>query len=292
MLQGFTATLERHVDDRRRRLAHAQVAERASGHFSWHSKARKLLGVYERVTAQLRNRPFSGGSAVAPPVPCARLDARAGGATHSGRSHLLLLSAASILLASCNAAVGGGVVALMGGAGYLAGQCYDRVRVRVRDPHTGQPTCNADVWLSDDDGSRRRLRSCYSAALTEGSWTLTALQEGYVPASTQLTIPEHEGDCPSYTHSIELTLRREGEPSAPPEVTRSRTASDEAKAAPRGPGAATSELESPPARVVPPPIPGGASTPVVPTRSFEPIPLAPATPAPAPAPAPAPSEPR
>lgn len=204
-----------------------------------------------------------------------------------GVSRLLLLSAASVLLASCNAAVGGGVVALVGGAGYLAAQCYDRVRVRVRDPQTGQPTCSPDVWLSDEDGSKRRLRSCYSAALTEGTWTLTALQEGYAPATTQLVIPEHEGTCPTYTHSIELTLRRKGEPSTPPESTRSRAASESPAAAPRGAGAATSELESPPARVVPPPIPGGSSTPVVPTRSFEPAPVAPPVPPPAPTPDPA-----
>jgi hypothetical protein len=293
MVQRSTAALERYVDDGACPLDPAQaIDERAIEHFSGHSKARKLFGVFEW---QHRHQPASGSSEQAPPVASAGRDTGVAGAasgiepgrTRSServRSGLLLLSGASLLLASCNVAIGGGVAAVMGGAGYLATQCYDRVRVRVRDTYTGEPTCSADVWLSDADGSKRRLRSCYSAALTEGTWTLTAVQEGYTPASTQVTIPEHEGDCPTYTHSIELTLRRVGEPATPVDGSRSRAASGEPAAAPRGPGAATSELESPPARIVPPPIPGGSSTPVIPTRSFEPIPVAPATPAPAPPP--------
>jgi hypothetical protein len=190
-----------------------------------------------------------------------------------------MTSTAVLLVASCNAAVGGGVVALMGGAGFLAGQCYDRVRVRVRDPHTGLPTCSADVTVSEAGGSERRLRPCYSAALTEGSWTLTARQEGYAPVTMELVVPDHEGACPHYTHTIELTLRREGEPAGPPPPA-TRTASEPTPSAPTTtPGAAT-DLESPPARIVPPPIPGSPSSPagpVVPTRSFEPLPAAPPT---------------
>ena len=294
MVQRSTAALERYVDDGACPLDPAQaIDERAIEHFSGHSKARKLPGVFER---QRSHQPASGSSEQAPPVPPAgpetgvgvaarRLEPRITRSSPARVSSVLLLSGASLLLASCNALVGGGVVALMGGAGYLAAQCYDRVRVRVRDTYTGEATCGADVWLSDADGSKRRLRSCYSAALTEGTWTLTAVQQGYTPASTQVTIPEHKGGCPTYTHSIELTLRRVGEPATPAEGTRSRTASDAPAAPPPG---AASELESPPARIVPPPIPGGSSTPVIPTRSFEPIPVAPATPTPAPAPAPAP----
>jgi hypothetical protein len=221
----------------------------------------------------------------------------------AGRTIAVLLAVgAAALGASCNAAVGGGVVALVGGAGFLAGQCYDRVRVKVRDPHTGLTTCNASVWVSDADGSERRLRPCYNAALTEGTWKLTARHEGYVPASTELTIPEHPDDCPHYTHTVELTLRRPGEPSMPPTVTRGATATGDA-----APAAPSNPLDTPPARVVPPPIPGVAPTPGVPTRSFElpaapgapaapapatpaapAAPAAPPTPTPAPAPAPAP----
>jgi len=198
----------------------------------------------------------------------------------------LLVIGAAVLGTSCNVAVGGGVVAVLGGAGFLAAQCYDRVRVKVRDPHTGQTTCNASVWVSDADGSERRLRPCYNAALTEGTWKLTARHEGYAPATTELTIPDHPDDCPHYTHTIELTLRREGEPSTPPVTTRSATASGDAAPAPTNP------LDTPPARVVPPPIPGvtpAAPAPGVPTRSFAPV--APAAPAPATPPAPAPSAP-
>jgi hypothetical protein len=187
----------------------------------------------------------------------------------------LLMSTAVFLIASCNAAVGGGLVVLAGGAGFLAGQCYDRVRVRVRDPRSGLATCSADVWVSEGGGSERRLRPCYSAALTEGTWKLTARQAGYAPATTELTIPGHEGECPHYTHSVELTLRQEGEPSSLP-MARSRLPSGPAPSAPASPASA-SDLESPPARVVPPPIP---------TRSFAPVPVTPATTAPAVPPAP------
>jgi hypothetical protein len=209
--------------------------------------------------------------------------------TDAGRRVAVLLAVgAAALGASCNAAIGGGVVAALGGAGFLAGQCYDRVRVKVRDPHTGLTTCNASVWVSDADGSERRLRPCYNAALTEGTWKVTARHEGYVPASTELTIPDHPDDCPNYTHTVELTLRRPGEPSMPPTVTRSATATGDASPAP---AASSNPLDTPAARVVPPPIPGVAPAPGVPTRSFEPLPAPPAAPAP-PAPAtPAPAAP-
>lgn len=207
----------------------------------------------------------------------------------AGRTIAVLLALGSTALgASCNAAVGGGVVALVGGAGFLAGQCYDRVRVKVRDPHTGLSTCNASVWVTDADGSERRLRPCYNAALTEGTWKLTARQEGYVPATTELTIAEHPDDCPHYTHTVELTLRRPGEPTTPPVATRSATAGGASSA----PGAPSNPLDTAPARTVPPPIPGVTPAPGVPTRSFEPLPLAPATPAAPAAPAaPAPATP-
>jgi hypothetical protein len=207
----------------------------------------------------------------------------------------LLALGVAALGASCNAAIGGGVVAVMGGAGLLAGQCYDRVRVKVRDPQTGLTTCNASVWVSDADGSERRLRPCYNAALTEGTWKLTARYEGYVPATTELTIPEHPDDCPHYTHTVELTLRRPGEPSSPPAVTRSAAAATNDSPEP---AASSNPLDTRPARLVPPPIPGATPAPGVPTRSFAPVPAtppaapatAPAAPAPAPAP-PAPAEP-
>ena len=89
----------------------------------------------------------------------------------AGRRIVALLAVGAAVLggASCNAAVGGGVVALLGGAGFLASQCYDRVRVKVRDPQTGLTTCNAGVWVSEAGGSERRLRPCYNAALTKGT---------------------------------------------------------------------------------------------------------------------------
>lgn len=195
-----------------------------------------------------------------------------------------LLAVGALLGTSCNAAIGGGAVAALGGVGILAGQCYDRVRVKVRDPHTGLTTCDADVYVSDADGSERRLRPCYNAALTEGTWKLTARHDGYAPAVTELTIPDHDGDCPHYTHTVELTLRREGEPSTPPMASRSATPADSA------PPATDNPLDTPPSRIVPPPIPGVTPAPPAPTapaRTFDPA----TPPAPSPTPAPAPATP-
>lgn len=177
-----------------------------------------------------------------PPVPMGRKLVR-----------VSLFAAAGAVLGAvaCNAAVGGGVVALVGGAGYLAGQCYDRVRVKVRDAESGRYTCDADVWVSDGD-SERRLRPCYSAALTEGKWLLTARQPGYTAAKTELDIPEVDGECPHYTHSVELTLRREGAPAVATTVV-----------APARPAAAPVPA-APPAAPASPPLPAA-----VPTRSFD-----------------------
>ena len=182
-----------------------------------------------------------------------------------------LAAVAALCITSCNAVVGAGAVVVLGGVGFLASQCYDRVQVRVIDPATGSSTCDAEVSVASADGSERRVRPCYNTALTEGTWRIIARQPGYVAASSEVTVAEREGACPHYTHSVQLTLRREGEPATAP-IARSRSAPP----AP-APSSPTSDLESPPARVVPPPIPG------VPTKAFEPV-----SPAPAPAPQPAP----
>jgi hypothetical protein len=187
--------------------------------------------------------------------------------------------AAALLVSSCNAAIGGGIVLVLGGVGYLAGACYDRVRVRVLDPETGQTTCSADVTVTDADGSERRLRPCYNAALTEGKWKLTARSAGYAAVSTELEIKQPEGACPHYTHTVELTLRREGEP---PTESIARPSTPPKDPAPR-PAAGAGDLESAPARVVPPPLPG------IPTKAFAPVAPAPPAPAPAPPPSPAPA---
>ena len=179
--------------------------------------------------------------------------------------------AAALCLTSCNAVVGASAVVV------LASQCYDRVQVRVIDPATGSTTCDADVTVADADGSERGVRPCYNTALTEGHWRIIARRPGYVPASSEITIAERDGACPHYVHSVQLTMRREGEPVTNP-VARSRESER-----PQTPPATTTELESPPARVVPPPIPG------VPTKAFEPAPApTPAGPAPS---SPAPSSP-
>jgi hypothetical protein len=176
----------------------------------------------------------------------------------------------------CNAAIGGGVVALAGGAGYFASQCYDQVKVRVRD-EKGQKTCHAHVVISSD-GSERLLRPCYHASLTEGRYRVSARSEGYVPADVEIAIPERTGACPHYTHTIELTLRRPGQAPAAPTF-----------GPPKQPPAAAEAATPRPPITLPPPIPVAA--PAVPAPAAAAA-AAPAAPAPAPAaPAPAPTAP-
>jgi hypothetical protein len=170
---------------------------------------------------------------------------------------------------ACNVAIGGGVVAVAGGAGILAAQCYDQVRIRVKDQQ-GRRSCDARVSLTQD-GSQRTLRPCYHASLTEGRYRLDVRQAGYLPAEMEFAIPEHPGKCPHYTHTIELTLRRPGEPPATPVFTPSRP-----------PAAAEASRPRPPV-TLPPPIPVAA-----PVVAPAPVPALPVTPAPAAAPAVAP----
>jgi hypothetical protein len=66
-----------------------------------------------------------------------------------GSLRWLLLAALGAGALGCNAVIGGGVVALAGGAGILASQCYDQVRIRVRDER-GVRTCDAQVSVSSE----------------------------------------------------------------------------------------------------------------------------------------------
>ncbi|HVZ36427.1 MAG TPA: hypothetical protein VG963_28555, partial [Polyangiaceae bacterium] len=110
--------------------------------------------------------------------------------------------------------LGVSAVVVLGGAGYVAGQCYDQVSVLVRD-EAGQQLCDARVTV-EREGSGHALRPCYHASLTSGSWHFTAEQSGHEPATADLTIAERKGACPHYTHTLELTLRRIGAPKEAP----------------------------------------------------------------------------
>jgi hypothetical protein len=188
-------------------------------------------------------------------------------------------------LLGCNVALGVSAAVVLGGAGYVAGQCYDQVSVLVRD-EAGQQLCDARVTV-EREGSGHTLRPCYHASLTSGSWHFTAEQSGLEPATADLTIAERKGPCPHYTHTLELTLRRIGAPKEAPFA--------KSKAAPLPP--------SPPPRRVRPALPlgpafPGANTPR-PAPSADPLlpappalpPTAPAPSAPVPLPAPVPPAP-
>jgi glycosyltransferase involved in cell wall biosynthesis len=70
LVRHFTQALERYVDDRLRRLDHAEAAyERAIEHFSWDAKARKLHEIYEWATGRRSRKPVFGDRAMSTPWP-------------------------------------------------------------------------------------------------------------------------------------------------------------------------------------------------------------------------------
>ena len=183
-----------------------------------------------------------------------------------GLAAIALLSAGL----ACNAAIGGGVVALVGGAGYFASQCYDHVKVRVRDAGTGLRTCDADVAVSEG-GSERLMSSCYYTTLTEGRYAVTARREGYVSSSTEVEVTERTGACPHYVHSVELTLWPVGTPR--PDAAPVRPAPPAPAPAPAARDAAQAPYlimkENPPQNAAP--ASAAPPAPEVPTRAFEPL---------------------
>jgi hypothetical protein len=171
---------------------------------------------------------------------------------------------------ACNVAVGGGVVALVGGAGYFASQCYDHVKVRVRDAGTRLRTCDADVAVSEGS-SERLMSSCYYTTLTEGRYAVTARREGYVSSSTEVEVTERSGACPHYVHSVELTLWPIGTPRPDAAPVRPQRAAQPAPApAAKDAVDAPSPImkENPPASAAPSAPP---PAPEVPTRAVEPL---------------------
>lgn len=212
------------------------------------------------------------------------------------RSTLLgaLLTASSVALAGCNLAVGGGAAVLVGGSAVFAAQCYDRVHITVRDD-TGSATCDAKVSVIDAEGDASTLQPCYSAALTEGKWTIRAERAGYTPMTTSVVIPEHE-DCPYYTHSIDISLTHVGAralANQPADVARARAAAAaEAAAAteepkPADPSRKAFELLSAPAPAPASAASASAAPSAAPAPAVAPTPTAAPASAPTPAPSPA-----
>lgn len=67
LVKRFVTVLERYVDDRELRRRHSQAAyNRAIEHFSWESKARKLVEIYEWATGRRSLRPRFGENEAAP----------------------------------------------------------------------------------------------------------------------------------------------------------------------------------------------------------------------------------
>jgi len=207
----------------------------------------------------------------------------------SGEVRAALLAASVFAAASvgCDAAlIGGGVAALAGGTGILVAQCYDQVSVRVHDAQ-GRKTCDARVSILSD-GSERRLRPCYHASLTEGSYRVSVQREGYVPADVQVDIPKHQGTCPHYTHTIEFTLRRSDAAPDRSAVHQLKPSSLDPHARPPNsalpapvPSTPAAAAEPAPAPAAPPPAePAAPAGP--PSAAFPPAPPAPPVPPPEP----------
>jgi hypothetical protein len=192
---------------------------------------------------------------------------------------LLTAAVLAALSLGCDVAlIGAGVAVVAAGTGMLVAQCYDQVSVRVSDDQ-GHRTCDAHVSIVSD-GSERRLPPCYHASLTEGRYRVTVKRDGYVPADVQVEIPKHEGKCPHYTHTIELTLRRSGAAPDPLHQVKPATIESGAPRAPLPAAAPPSPAAPPAAEPAAPAGPPSAAFPLPP-----PTPPAPGQP-PAPEPQP------
>ena len=185
----------------------------------------------------------------------------------------LLGTIAAILATGCTTAfVAIGVSAVGVGAAALAFQCDEPVSVSVWDPGTAHAICDA-VVTATAGSDKVEFSPCYTSALGEGTWTVTATRAGYAAATGTITVEhDHRCDEPSY-HSLELTLSGGSAPMGPPP----------AWTAP-GPSA-------PPAPAAPAPAARTGATP----QPTTPAPAQPAGPPPqassaAPAPAPSPTQ--
>jgi hypothetical protein len=172
------------------------------------------------------------------------------------------LAASGVLAIGCNAAIGGGVLALGVVASILTYDCTEGVGVTLWERSTAHPVCDATV-VAEHDKTRVTFSPCYSAFLDEGSWTVTATKAGYRAAVGTVTI-SHERRCsePTY-HSVELTLLRGDEKPGEDRI-------------------APSPPLSPAATPMTPPEPSGESPPVPsPALPEGPAPVAPGSAAPA-----------
>ncbi len=118
---------------------------------------------------------------------------------------LCLLSGA--LVPQCNLVMGAASAAVIGTSAFLAWECYDHVLIDVRDA-SGRITCDAEVLVSPlAEESWRSVPQCYHVALAPGQWRLRAQGEGQSSLVAPLAVPERTGECPHFTHLVELTLR-------------------------------------------------------------------------------------
>lgn len=127
-------------------------------------------------------------------------------ASETARSWLKLLGVSCIaaLGTACTVAAGAGLFGVVVGAGILASSCYDHVDVTVYDAARGARVCDARVFAVDGE-HRTEFRSCYHAALGEGSWKLVVERAGYVSQSTELAV-EHPRGCPRRVGTVRVDL--------------------------------------------------------------------------------------
>lgn len=174
------------------------------------------------------------------------------------------VASAGLLSTSClAAAIGGGVGAVVIGAGVVAYTCYDRVSVTVTDRLTGTSLCDAKVTFRKGT-SETEATSCYQAALSAGQYTMRVERHGLLPFEQPVEVVKSH-DCGGTIQTMYVALDRPLRVVPPQQVT------------------------PPPAPAAPAPAPAAAPTPapapVPPPSQVEPAPPASAAPPPGGAPA-------
>jgi hypothetical protein len=199
------------------------------------------------------------------------------------RRALVAALASSLLAVGCNAAIGGGVLVAGIVAGVLTSDCAEGVGVTLWDRTTAHPVCDAKV-VAEQGSKSVTFSPCYSAFLSEGTWTVSATKAGFQRVVGSVVIPpEHRCSEPTY-HSVELTLLRDDER---PDAKRITQASPVATAAPPSVEARPETPTTSPTEpaTAPPTPPAGAPSGLLPSPTSGPTePAPPSTAFPPPAP--------
>lgn len=122
-----------------------------------------------------------------------------------------------LLTTSCAGAIGAGAAVLVVGAGIVSMTCYDRLTVTVTDQLTGAKLCDAKVTFTEGK-SVTEATSCYSAALSTGSYKMRVERAGLVPYEAPIQV--YTGSkCRHAVQTVYVALERPDQRVAPQLVT-------------------------------------------------------------------------